>query len=113
MALEGGGLSRFEMILNGQPTDVSSPLDSEFTEPLLVGTIQSGEAEGGGDTKADSVAGRAKANASLRGTVFNLTNQILGAGVLSVPFALFLDGSALGTIMIILVACEFPGLSHP
>lgn len=44
------------------------------------------------------------ASASMRGTLFNAVNGILGGGVLAIPFALGQDGSLLGPTLIVLVA---------
>ncbi|KAA0167780.1 hypothetical protein FNF31_00715 [Cafeteria roenbergensis] len=43
-------------------------------------------------------------NASLRSTLFNTINAIVGAGVLALPYALRLDGAVVGTLLILLVA---------
>ena len=43
-------------------------------------------------------------SASLRSTLFNTINGIIGAGVLALPYALHLDGAIVGAVLIVVVA---------
>jgi sodium-coupled neutral amino acid transporter 2 len=72
-------------------------------DPLL-------EEEDGGETLASPVAGEEEyipektGTASLKATIFNLINTVIGAGLLALPQAVYMNGIVIGVGLIILVA---------
>ena len=70
---------------------------SKEGQPLL-GSINNA---GGGEPAAGAASG---GTAGVLGSIVNLTNTILGAGLLSIPFAFRLSGVVMGVLFLVVRA---------
>lgn len=59
---------------------------------------------GGDTTPAEPRLRSIEPDASLRGTIFNYMNTVIGSGTLALPYNFFLDGAVVGVVVICLVA---------
>lgn len=101
---EGGPGSAQAPLLSGSESDMPSTPGTPWPVRQQASLSANGMVFAMGGEEGEEEGKVTTAGATLRGTIFNAVNGILGGGILALPFSLKQDGTILGAIMIVMVA---------